>query len=137
MKAASSLATLCAAFVLAVVASTPLIARRLAAASHFVFEVQLHSSTPGVAQLFYDIGKGVREQDSARVQIAQSDAPATYRFRLPRGIYRALRFDPLDREGVVTFSAAKIFDARQKLVTPHCGIAVSGSPTDQGITDRR
>ena len=51
------------------------------------------------------------------MQIAQSDTPATYRFRLPHGTYRALRFDPIDREGVVTFSAAKIFDARQKLVT--------------------
>ena len=51
------------------------------------------------------------------MQIAQSEAPATYRFRLPPGTYRALRFDPLDGEGVVTFSAAKIFDARQKLVT--------------------
>ncbi|HEY5866022.1 MAG TPA: hypothetical protein VI542_10840, partial [Candidatus Tectomicrobia bacterium] len=51
------------------------------------------------------------------MQIVQSDAPVTYRFRLPRGIYRALRFDPIDREGVVTFSDAKIFDAHQKLVT--------------------
>src|SRR5882672_8903484 len=116
MKAACSFATLCAAFVLAVVVSTPLLVRRPAASLDFVFEVQLQSSTPGFAQLFYDIGSGVREQDSARVQIAQSDVPATYRFRLPRGVYRALRFDPIDREGVVTFSAARIFDAQQKLV---------------------
>ena len=78
MKAACLLTTLCAAFVLAVVASTPLLARQLTVASQFIFEVRLHSPTPGVAQLFYDIGKGLREQDSARVQ--------------------------LDREGVVMFS---------------------------------
>ena len=69
MKAACSWATLGAAFVLAVVASTPLLARRPAAALDFVFEVRLQSSTPGVAQLFYDIGQGMREEDSARVQI--------------------------------------------------------------------
>ena len=116
MKTAFSFTTLCAALVLAAVASTPLIVRRLSAASDFVFEVQLQSSTSGVAQLFYDIGKGVREEDSARIQIARSNAPATYRFRLPNGEYRALRFDPIDREGVVIFSHAKIFDAHTKLV---------------------
>jgi hypothetical protein len=116
MKTAFSFATLCAALVLAAVVSTPLIVRRLSAASDFVFEVRLQSSTQGFAQIFYDIGKGLREEDSTQVQIAKSDAPATYRFRLPDGIYRALRFDPLNREGVVTFSDAKILDTHTKLV---------------------
>ena len=137
MKAAFSFATLCAALVLAVVASMPLIARQLAASSTFVFEVRLQSSTQGVAQIFYDIGKGVREEDSARVQIAKSNAPATYRFRLPNGEYRALRFDPIDREGVVTFSDAKIFDAHKKLVKNIAASQFRGVPTGQFLTDQR
>src|SRR5437867_12936620 len=100
MKAAFSFATLFAALVLAVVASTPLIVRRLSALPpDFVFEVRLQSSTQGFAQIFYDVGRGMRQEDSAVVQIAKRNAPATYRFPLPSGEYRALRFDPLDREG--------------------------------------
>jgi hypothetical protein len=114
MKAAFSLPTLFTALMLTVVASTPLIVKRLS--SGFVFEVRLQSSAQGTVQIFYDIGKGFREEDSAQAQIAERDAPVTYRFRLPHGEYRALRFDPMNREGVVTFSNAKILDAHAKLV---------------------
>ena len=115
MKAAFSCPILCAALVLTVVASTPLMMKRLSALD-FVFEVRLQSSTQGVAQIFYDIGKGMREEDSAQVQIAQSTAPTIYRFRLPSGELYALRFDPIDREGAVTFSDAKILDSHGKLI---------------------
>jgi hypothetical protein len=39
-----------------------------------------------------------------------------YRFKLPKGDYRALRFDPINREAIVTFSGAKILDADGKII---------------------
>ena len=116
MQAAFSLATLSAAFVLAVVASIPLIARLPAVSSSFDFEVRLQSSTPGLAQIFYDIGQGMRGTGLCSGGDCLEYFACTYRFRLPHGTYRALRFDPIDREGTVTFSAANIFDTHNKLI---------------------
>jgi hypothetical protein len=88
--------TLFAALVLATAVSSPLVARSISGASSFVFEITLQSSKSGIAQIFYDVGRGMRKEDSGSVEIAKSDAPATYRFQLPSGEYRALRFDPID-----------------------------------------
>jgi hypothetical protein len=54
--------------------STPFIARHVSTASAFVFEITLQSSVPGTVQIFYDIGSGIREKDSARVEVARSNA---------------------------------------------------------------
>jgi hypothetical protein len=62
----------------------------------FYFEVSLRSSSPGIAQTFYDIGNGVNEQNSARMPLPASKEMTLYRFPLPEGDYHAIRFDPLD-----------------------------------------
>lgn len=80
---------------------------------NFYFEVTfLQSSVTGLAQLFYDVGAGFREADSATASIMKSDVSQSYRFPLPEGNYRALRFDPIhDGESAITLSNAKIIDA--------------------------
>ena len=78
----------------------------------FFLEVRLASSTAGRAQLFYDSGAGLREADSMQVSLVRSAVPLLYRFPLPSGTYRALRFDPNDRDGTV------IIDGPLRLVAP-------------------
>lgn len=105
-----------AALILAAVVSIPLIAKSLSKGSSFSFEITLQSSAKGHAQIFYDIGGGFRETDSARVPIAKGNVPGVNRFPIPKGNYRALRFDPIDREATVTFSGAKILDSSGKVI---------------------
>jgi hypothetical protein len=62
----------------------------------FYFEVSMRSSTPGLAQTFYDSGGGFREEDSARQQLHDPGVTAVYRFPLPELRYRVIRFDPLE-----------------------------------------
>jgi len=62
----------------------------------FYFEVSMCSSTEGVAQTFYDVGRGISEADSVRLYLHDAKSRAVYRFPLPKGKYRTIRFDPLD-----------------------------------------
>ena len=116
MKTNLSYVSVSVALILAAVVSIPLIAESLSKASSFSFEITLQSSAQGYAQIFYDIGDGFRETDSARVPIAKSGVPAVKRFPIPKGNYRALRFDPIDKEATVIFSGAKILDSRGKVI---------------------
>ena len=116
MKTNLSYPSVFSALILAAVLSIPLIAKSLSKASSFSFEITLQSSAKGHAQIFYDIGGGFRETDSARVPIAKGNVPAVYRFPIPKGNYCAMRFDPIDREATVTFSGAKILDSSGKVI---------------------
>ena len=59
----------------------------------FHFEVEFRSSQPAMAQLFYDVGKGINQPDSVWLQ-ARADKSMTLRFPIPPGQYRGFRFDP-------------------------------------------
>ena len=63
----------------------------------FYFEVKLRSSQAGAAQLYYNLGRGMNERDSAQVPVRAGDSMTTVRFPLPAGEYNAFRFDPIDR----------------------------------------
>ena len=80
------------------------------ATSPFAFEVTFKASTPGTVQLFYDPtgAAHLSEPDSARFHLNQVDTAITHRFPLPEGTYSWFRFDPIDRQGTVTFSGARI-----------------------------
>jgi hypothetical protein len=64
-------------------------------APRYYFEVAVHSSQPGTAQLFYDIGYGLNERESASLGLREGES--LLRFPLPLGNYCALRFDPINR----------------------------------------
>ena len=63
----------------------------------FYLEISMSSSRGGSTHLFYDTGAGINARDSA--QLALHSAPRTvYRFPLSQGEYRALQFNPVDRD---------------------------------------
>jgi hypothetical protein len=112
MKGKSLLQCLVAAAVASLVVALPFMKPPAVAADRFFFEVQLASSAGGVVQVFYDLGRGFNEADSARLNVAAGAAPVLLRFPLPAGGYRGLRFDPIDREATVTLSRARITSGR-------------------------
>ena len=83
----------------------------------FCFEVTIRSSLAGFAQLYYDVGRGINEGDSSRIEIGGHDREIRGRFPLPEGIFRSLRFDPTDRnQNTMTLSAARIVDRSGRVV---------------------
>jgi hypothetical protein len=79
-------------------------------AERFDLEVTLASSATGHLQLYYDRGEGINEGDSSRVRVVGGAALQAYRLSLPPGTYKNLRFDPLDRDGILSIAAAQIVD---------------------------
>jgi hypothetical protein len=77
--------------------------------SAYSFEIEVVSNEPGLVQLYYDVGRGTNEPDSVLQPIVAGRSDVL-RFALPYGSYRALRFDPLDRDARMTFSGARIVD---------------------------
>ena len=79
-------------------------------ATSFSFEVSMSSSRGGVVQTFYDVGKGITEQDSARAPLPAGKMTGLH-ISLPEGTYGALRFDPLDRsDSEIVIKRAQIVD---------------------------
>jgi hypothetical protein len=73
-------------------------------------EVTAESDEPGVAKLYYDVGRGINEGDTA-VQALPAGKPTPLRFALPRGKLSALQFEPLDRDFRMTLSSARLVDS--------------------------
>jgi hypothetical protein len=82
----------------------------------YFFEISVTSNAAGVVQIYYDTGHGYSETDSERQALAAGTVPVVYRFSLPTGTYWGLRFDPIDGEGTVDFSDAKIVDRNGNIV---------------------
>ena len=74
----------------------------------YIAELTVASSVPATSQVFCDLGRGFNETDSATADIPGGDFPVTCRFVLPQGTCRALRFDPINCAGSVTFSGMRI-----------------------------
>ena len=72
------------------------------------FVVEMRSDTNGVAQLFFDVGRGINEADSVRLPINASTSYQPLRFSLPGARVRALRFDPIDGSGTFSLRGAAI-----------------------------
>ncbi len=104
-----TLSSLVASLVLAVAAVLTTEPWSGSAPSGCAFEVRVESDESGLVQLYFDSGRGINEADSV-VQPVQAGKPAVLRFGLPRGHYRALRLDPLDRDARMTLSGARIAD---------------------------
>src|SRR5580765_7438518 len=57
-----------------------------------VLSVTIAAPGSTLGQLFFDVGSGYREQDSARVQISAKER--RYEFAIPNTTIRGLRLDP-------------------------------------------
>lgn len=71
-----------------------------------VIEVRLHSDQVGMAQWFFDRGEGYSEAES--VTVALRPGENRIRFVLAPGMYRNLRFDPINSDGRVTIEELRL-----------------------------
>ena len=104
MKSFFSLPTLLVAALLSVVVALPFLPFAAPTSAQFRFEVTVATNTAGSAQLFFDVGRGIIEADSARAAIEAKPGPQRLRFSLPPGTYRGLRLDPIDRTAEFTLT---------------------------------
>ena len=98
------------AFVFALAAALPFITGATAGKNTFFFEIDLCSNQAGSARLLYDTGRGFHPEESVCQRLRPGVRPISYRFVLPAGYFRGLRFDPIDRPGKVAFSNPRIVD---------------------------
>ena len=77
--------------------------------SGYAFEIDAKGDQSGLVQLYYDLGRGLNEPDSA-LQPLIAGQQTHLRLELPSGRYQGLRFDLLDRSVRMTVSGAKIVD---------------------------
>lgn len=59
-----------------------------------ILRISFQSSAPGVAQVYYDTGKGFNEEESVLQPYAISEDRVELEFALPRVSLKGLRFDP-------------------------------------------
>ena len=80
----------------------------------FALEVRMTSSVNGIVKLYFDNGAGFGESATSQAPVTAGIA-ATHRLALPSGTYRALRFDPIDREGTVNVESLRITGQRGRV----------------------
>ena len=73
-------------------------------------ELDLVSSSPTGAQLFWDSGEGFRESESDMINLAPHEGLQTARFRLPRTEIKALRYDPRHNGGEIEIRGIRVVD---------------------------
>ena len=76
--------------------------------------ITFETSQPGVAQLYFDRGRGFRESRSVQRSYAASAAPQALDFPLAPGTYRKLRFDPSQGAGRFHIDQVDVRDASGK-----------------------
>ena len=104
-----------ACLVLSVAAILPFEPWGRSRASSCSFEVRVESDQSGLVQLYYDVGRGLNELDSA-IQPVIAGHPGLLRFPLPCGTFQTLRFDPNDRPARMEISGARIVDGSGRTV---------------------
>jgi hypothetical protein len=80
--------------------------------SRYYFEITITTPKEGMAQIFYDTGKGYNEQNSSQHAVRASDKPQVLYFEIPPGRYTKLRIDPLN-------SAAKVILENPRVLNLH------------------
>lgn len=78
--------------------------------------VEMRADTPGSAQLFYDLGDGFTEPDSATSPVAGTNSYTTLQFALPRYKIHSFRFDPMSGRGTFSIRRAYVIDAADRVV---------------------
>lgn len=104
------------AAVFAVAACLPFASTTTGRRDFYFFEVELTSKQNGQTQVFFDMGRGSNESDSSRQPLYAGQKPVNYRFMLPPGILHGLRFDPTDRENVMTLAHPRIVDHTGRVI---------------------
>ncbi len=82
----------------------------------FALEASLTSTKAGNVQVFWDRGDGYSERESSFQAIGKNGPPTLIRLRIPFGVYRSLRFDPIDSDGTVVIQSVRIVDNRGRTI---------------------
>lgn len=112
----ASLPPILAALLLSAVISLPFLPGIDRERNQFALVLRMQVSTTGQSQLFYDNGAGYRETASVRLPVGYSSESTEYRFQIPPGTYRSLRFDPLVGEGSIRIESARVLDPSGEVV---------------------
>jgi hypothetical protein len=86
------------------------------AAGEFSVKLELTSTAPGIAQLYFDRGQGYSEVNSASTGYLGNGKPELLKFPARRGRFSALRFDPSQGPGAFSISNAEIVDRYDTVV---------------------
>src|SRR3569833_2888229 len=87
------------AFLLAVAFALPFATTSNELKQYYYFDVDLTADHAGITQLFYDVGNGIVEGDSISQPLEITKKPRRYRYLLPCGVLKRLRFDLNIHEG--------------------------------------
>lgn len=100
-------------------------------------EVDLATDLPLVAQLFWDLGRGFNETDSARRGYEAHPGLQTLRFPLPPGPLQALRLDPLDGEARLVIRGLRVVDpaGRTLAVLPPASLEAAQDIARHAVTE--
>ena len=100
-------------------------------------EVDLSTDHPLVAQLFWDLGRGFNETDSARRGYEAHPGLQTLPFPLPPGSLQALRFDPLDGEARLVIRGLRVVDpaGRTLAVLPLASLEAAQDIARHAVTE--
>ena len=85
-------------------------------AGAFFVALELTASGPGIAQLYFDRGRGFSEADSVSTAYRGTGEPEVLRFSARRGRYFGLRFDPAQNPGEFILSNAAVLDRAGAMV---------------------
>jgi hypothetical protein len=116
MKLQPFLYGLAATLLLSLACLLPFLPQNRSEGAGFRLEAELRSSQAAVCQVYYDIGRGTSEQDSARQLVPGANQAYHLSLPLPEGEYRSLRFDPLDRGGSLEVRDLCIRDFRGQVL---------------------
>lgn len=94
----------------------PFILSGTRSAEPFALEVEVSSDTFANVQVYFDVGRGLNENDSVRIAVVAAEAFTRLRLPLPGGSYQSLRFDPLDRPGQIRIRDLRIVGDGGRLV---------------------
>jgi hypothetical protein len=83
-----------------------------------VVSIEIKSSKPDTAQLFYDIGQGLSEANSAKVKLKGNMDFERVEFAIPAGNLKALRLDPLQKPGFLEIRKASLKSADKAIPIP-------------------
>ena len=84
--------------------------------SPIYFVADFSTNVGGMAQLFTDLGRGINEQDSSRVQLQNRKTRQVIKLALPHTQINSIRFDPSHLQGSFHIYGLSIQDEKGKFI---------------------
>ena len=78
--------------------------------------IEMKTPVAGYGQLYFDMGRNYRENDSYRFEIRPTSSFEKYRIPLPESAIRSVRFDPLDKAGPFEIKSLTIETRDDKVI---------------------